>query len=75
MSIKTLHLNIQKLCTHETVRYQGPAPGQTHGVYTISLATRCDSTPEKLVELHMSLEAMMQLKMRIDAALGHMITH
>lgn len=73
--LKTLHLNIPKLCTHETVRYQGPAPGQTHGVYTITIATRCDSTEERIVEMHMSLEALMQLRTRIDASLAHMITH
>jgi hypothetical protein len=68
-----LSINKPKLSTNETVRYSGPAvPGNTHGIYTVTILS--DVTENK-IEIHMSLEATIQLKQRLDAALAHMITH
>lgn len=68
--MKTLNINVKKLSTNETVRYNGPADGGGHGTYTIHLIT-----PEGAVDIHMSLEAIVQLKQRVDASFQHMITH
>lgn len=74
-TIKTLNISITKLSRMETVRYTPPAQGQAHGVYTIQLATRSDDVDTNIVQVHMSLEALMQLEERIKAARQHMITH
>lgn len=71
--MKTINLNLERLSTVETVRYSGPRPGGLHGSYTIILM--CRSLPEHQVQLNLSLEALIQLKVRIDASLEHMKTH
>lgn len=68
----TLNVNISKLSSKETVRYSGPQQGQ-HGVYTLNLFP--DALPGHQLQIHMSLEALMQLKARIEASLQHMISH
>lgn len=75
MSIKTLNINVTKLSRMETVRYNQPDPGQLHGTYTLQLSTREDDDQAHVVQIHMSLEALMQLEERIKAARQHMITH
>lgn len=58
----------------ETVRYQSkPGPGSS-GTYIIHLSTRDNGEPH-VIELNLSLEALMQLEERIKAARQHMITH
>lgn len=69
----TLDINKTKLATSETVRYQGPGLGQQHGVYHLRLFT--GGSEPNVVDIHLSLEALIQLKQRLDAALQHMITH
>jgi hypothetical protein len=70
--MKTLNLNIERLSTVETVRYSGPKPGG-HGVYTINLMDR--ALPDHQVQIHCTLEALIQLKTRIEASLEHLKTH
>lgn len=74
MAIKTLNINVTKLSKMETVRYNQPGSGQLHGTYTLQLSTR-DNDEAHVVQIHMSLEALMQLEERIKAARQHMITH
>lgn len=74
--MKTLNINIVKLSSAETVRYNGPAENREHGLYTIRLIQHSKSDSDvRAVDAHFSLEALVQLKVRIDAALQHMITH
>lgn len=75
----TLNINKPKLSSNETVRYSGPIRklpdndgGSTHGIYTLTLLS---DVAENKIEVHMSLEAAIQLKQRLDASLAHMITH
>ncbi len=65
-------LKIKKLSTVETVRYLGPTLQGEHGIYIMNLM---DSESKTSVRLELSLEAMVQLKARIDAAFEHMKTH
>ena len=79
-----LNVNIGRLSSKETVRYNGPSKDQ-HGTYTMTLIPRItdlktDPGTElldsgKLLQIHMSLEALLQLQQRINAALQHMISH
>ena len=78
--MKVLNVNRTKLATAETVRYHGPDSRGEHGVYSIqlfvgSMDESADSNSVRMVDIHLSLEALMQLRQRIDAALQHMITH
>lgn len=66
-----LNINRTRLTTQETVRYNGPLHDGDHGTYTAIFMTPAGNQ----VQVHMSLEAMIQLKQRVDAALQHMITH
>jgi hypothetical protein len=74
--MKVLNLNVNKLSSHETVRYNGPAENRDHGLYTIRLIQHLNSPSDvHVVDAHFTLEALVQLKIRIEAALQHMITH
>lgn len=74
--MKTLNINISRLSTTETVRHSGLIPnGPSGGIYTIHLLHTVPSDDVKAIDIHMSLEALVQLRQRIDAALSHMITH
>lgn len=70
--MKITHIKIEKLCTMETVRYSGRTP-QGHGTYTISLLDR--ETVDHQIQIELSLEALIQLKIRVDASLEHLKTH
>jgi hypothetical protein len=70
--MKTINLKIERLSTVETVRYSGPTI-QGHGVYTINLLNR--ELPEVHIQMDFTLEALLQLKARIEASLEHMKTH
>jgi hypothetical protein len=65
-------LKIKKLSTVETVRYLGRTSQGEHGIYVVSLI---DSESQTGIRLELTLEAMLQLKTRIDAAFEHMKTH
>jgi hypothetical protein len=65
-------LKIKKLSTVETVRYLGPTSLGEHGVYLINLI---DSDSQTTVKMEFSLEALSQLKTRIEAAFEHMKSH
>lgn len=72
--VTDININKEKLSTREIVRYNGPAENRTHGVYTITMeipSTHADCD----IKINMSLEALIQLQQRINAALQHMITH
>lgn len=55
----------------ETVRYLGPSQAG-HGVYLINFV---DNQTTNSVKLEFTLEALIQLRIRIDAALEHLKTH
>jgi hypothetical protein len=65
-------LKIKKLSSVETVRYLGRTSTGEHGIYVVSLI---DSESQTGIRLELTLEAMLQLKTRIDAAFEHMKTH
>lgn len=82
--MSTLNINKWRLTTEETVRFSGPfeSPPPTvedaqkimrpaHGVYTMTIITE----GKNKVQVHMTLEALIQLEQRIAAAKQHMITH
>lgn len=80
MSIKVLNVDIDKLTSKETVRYNGPAENRCHGLYTLIFFTRHTPHGEvqedtNAIHINLSLEALIQLKARVDASLQHMITH
>lgn len=73
-----LNINIGRLCSKETVRYNGPNRNQ-HGTYTMILipheSDATDPCINRQVHVHLSLEALIQLEERIKAAKQHMISH
>ena len=75
--MSVLNVNIKKLCSKETIRYNGPAENREHGTYTMILMPNWtkDELAETQVHVHMSLEALIQLEQRIAAAKQHMISH
>lgn len=77
-----LNINVGRLCSKETVRYNGPAKNQ-HGTYTMILIPQSvysgfegsSDGDQRQVHVHMTLEALIQLEQRIAAAKQHMISH
>ena len=78
--MSVLNINIEKLCSKEVVRYNGVADNREHGTYTMVLMPQPGDLeemkqPVNQVHIHMSLEALIQLKQRIEYALQHMISY
>jgi hypothetical protein len=74
--MSVLNLNIDKLSSKETVRYNGPAENREHGTYTIVLMPDPSvMAGTNQVHIHMSLEALIQLKQRIEYAMSHMVSY
>lgn len=73
MSTNTQTIVITKLSRVETVRFCPSTSDKIEGVYSINILDRC--SPEQELNLVLSLQALIQLQQRINAALQHMITH